>query len=330
MSTFSIKLEDMPYIYYEELSKNPRVPTNHLAKRVKVARNTAAKYLDEFIEERILFSPQLRIKMTTQMVEYVYLLKTKDPLSFSKILTNHNSVFYTCMLGGAFNILFMSYTPLTISHLHGYENTILAGIRSDYVVPKVPNRDFSTGWKAMMEKMENQNPPEKSMIPNSLPEGGKWTPELWELYNYLKYDVRIGFTPLVKKFKFKTTTFYSRNKDVLNLTDVFVPYYPLGEKRYTSFYLLFKTDYQQFIIESFGELPVYSTHMRIKDFLLSYVKIPFGPIGEPFLQVISLWQHKGIIESFEHSIPWWFEVSSHPGMEPPPPISPNGTIPSDR
>lgn len=36
MSTFSIKLEDMPYIYYEEMSKNPRVPTNHLAKRVRV------------------------------------------------------------------------------------------------------------------------------------------------------------------------------------------------------------------------------------------------------------------------------------------------------
>jgi hypothetical protein len=310
------------------MRKDPRVPTKHLAKKVRVTRNTAAKYLDEFIEDRILFPPQLRLKMTKQITEYVYLLKIKDPISFSEFIKNHNSVFYTCMLGGPFNILFMSYTPLTVSHLDGYEDTILAGIRSDYKVPTVQKRDFSTGWKIMMEKINN--PPEKSMIPNTLPKGGGWTPELWELYNHLKYDVRIGFTPLVKKFKFHATTFYKRYRDLLTLTDVFVPFYPLGEKRYTSFYLLFETDYQQFIIDSFGELPVYSTHMRIKDLLLSYVKIPFGPAGETFLGILSLWQHKGIIDSFELSIPWWFEAASHPGMGPPPPISPNGTIPSDR
>lgn len=179
----------------------------------------------------------------------------------------------------------MSYEPIKLSHLDGFEQTILGGIRSNYVVPTVPRQSYNTAFKKILKKSEEDIEP--SLFDTKLLEGAKWTVDLWELYHYLKYNVRCKFIPLIEKFDFGTTTFYKKYNEILAQTDSYVPFFPLGERNYAPFYLLFKTQYQDFVANCFSELPVFSTHLRIKDSLLSYIRIPFGSDGEPFLKILS-------------------------------------------
>ena len=60
-----------------------------------------------------------------------------------------------------------------------------------------------------------------------------------------------------------------------------------------------------------------------------------GPVphkGEKdfFRNTISVWQQRGIIDSYDLSIAYWSErIHNHPGMPPPPPLPPppSGTTP---
>ena len=77
--------------------------------------------------------------------------------------------------------------------------------------------------------------------------------------------------------------------------------------------------------KSFGELPVFSLHYRIKDSLLSYIAVPHGIEKEHFRNIISLWKRKGIIDSYDYSIPWWSRT-----IQPGAPLPPPSPLPSPR
>lgn len=278
---------------------------------------------------KILYPPQWRLLMSNQINEYVYLIKVDDPESFIPFLEKQKYIFYYCILAGPFNLIFYSYIPVDITLLEGYEQTVISGGRSNFCVPRTVNQDYNTAFRKISQKCEAKS--EFSMFDMNLITTF-WTEELWNLYNDLKYNVSIDFTSIVKKYGFKSTTFYERIKRISQYTETFVPLYPLGEDKYLFFYLLVKTKYQKLIAESFGELPVSTIHIRIKDSLLSYIPVPHGKEKEHFRNIILLWKRKGIIDSYEYSIPlwsWW----THPGMPfpaPPPLPSPNGVRPLDK
>jgi len=324
------QLRNMPFIFQKCMEDHPRVQPAEMGRNAGVSRNTAKKHLLSFFEQKILHPPQMRAKMCKQVVEFVYLLKVTDTEAFIPILEAEKYVFYYCTLGGSYNLIFMSYKPLDFSHLKGYERTVISGIRSNYYVPAVQNRSYKTAYQEILERCNRKI--EHSMIDMKL-EDFAWTKELWELYCDLKYDLRIDFTPLVKIYGFKSSTFYERIYLLKRYCDIYVPLYPLGEDNYTYFFLLIKTGYQRFVAESFGQLPVFSTHIRIKDCLLSYVPILHGEERSFLRNIISVWQRRGIIDSYDLSIAYWSDrINNHPGMPPPPPppLPPSGTIPPDK
>ena len=328
MSTLSEEqLRIMPFIFCQCLLDNPRVLPAELGRKVGVCRKTAKDYLNEFFKKKVLFPPQMRLKNGKEVTEYVYLLKVKNPYSFFSLLSKYKWIFYGCVLSGTFNIIFTSYQQVDLSCEKGYISTVLSGARSNYAVPEVKEKKYESAYSNIM-KMCNKKI-DLSMLDLGL-QDVKWTDELWELYCDLKYDLRIDFTPLVKKYEFKKTTFYDRIQRLMMNTDVYVPLYPLEERSYQFFYFLWKTDYQQFIVDSFGQLPVSTSHIRVKDSLLSYIPVPYGGEREHFLNIISLWERKGIIDSFEMSIPFFSDlVNIHPGIPlPAPPVpSPSGVNP---
>ncbi|MGC1121270.1 MAG: hypothetical protein WBA22_09260 [Candidatus Methanofastidiosia archaeon] len=311
-------LRKMPFIFQKCLLENPRAKPAEFGRRAGISRATAKRYLDQFMDEKKLFCPQLRLKCSNDIAEYMYLLKVDNPQSFIPILKKEKSVFYYCVLIGDFNLSFMSYHPVDLSCYKGYTRTIESGIRGKYSIPSVANRSYSDAFTRINEMCEGRIEP--SMVDNTLKDIA-WTEELWNLFTELKYDVSIDFTPLVKKYEFKYTTFRYRVKWLLQNTDLFVPLYPLGEHSYTYFYFLFKSDYQNLIINSFYQLPVFSTHLRIKDSLLSLIPIPYGMEGDHFQNIFSLWERKGLFDSYTMSIPYMSKGFTHPGI-PFPPFAP--------
>ena len=323
------QLRDMPFIFHKCMEDYPRVQPAEMGRKAGISRHTVKKYLLSFFEQKILHPPQMRVKMCSQVAEFVYLLKVTDAEAFIPFLEAEKYVFYYCTLGGSYNLIFMSYKPIDFSHLKGYERTVLGGMRSNYCVPLVQNRSHKTAYQEILERCNRRIEP--SML-NMKFEEFDWTKELWELYCDLKYDLRIDFTPLVKKHGFKSSTFYERINLLNRYCDIYVPLYPSGEDNYTFFYFLIKTDYQKFVVESFGQLPIFSTHFRVKDYLLSYVPILHGEERNFLRNIISLWQQRGIIDSYDLSIAYWSDrINNHPGMPPPPPLPlpPSGNIPSD-
>ncbi len=250
------------------------------------------------------------------------MLKVNDPESFVTLLAGQKWIFRHCLLAGPFNLLIYSYVPIDFSQFEGDEQTFLSGLRSNYYVPATPQQSYETAFKRIAQRCETKIEP--SMF-DMTPKEFLWTEELWNLYVDLKYDISKDFTTIVRKYGFKTTTFYERLKLISQCTQVIVPLYPLKEKEYLFFYFLFKTRYQKFIAESFGELPVFSLHYRIKDSLLSYIAVPHGMENEHFRNIISLWKRKGIIDSYEYSIPWWSET-----IQPGAPLPPPSPLPSPR
>lgn len=322
------QLRNMPFVFQRCMEDHPRVQPAEMGRKAGVSRRTAKKHLLSFFDQKILHPPQMRAKMCKQMAEFIYLLKVTDIEAFLPILEAEKYVFYYCTLGGSYNLIFMSYRPIDLSHLKGYERTVISGIRSNYHVPEVLNRSYKTAYQEILERCNRKIEP--SMFDMTF-EDFAWTKELWELYCDLKYDLRIDFTPLVKKYGFKSSTFYERVNLLLTYCDIYVPLYPFGESNYTFFYFLIKTKYQKFVAESFGQLPVFSTHIRIKDYLLSYIPVFHGGERDFFINTLSVWQRRGIIDSYDLSIAYWSEGTTHPGMPcPPPPPPPSGTTPLDK
>ena len=321
------QLRNMPFAFQKCMLDSPRVLPAELGRKSGVSRYTAKKYLNKFLEQKILHPPQMRLKPCNQIAEIVYLLKVTDTEAFIPILEAEKYIFYYCLLGGPYNLIFMSYKPIDFSHLKGYKQTMVSGIRSRYYVPSIVNRTYESGYKRIMDRCNRKIEP--SLFDNKI-EDFVWTDDLWELYCDLKYNLRMDFTPLVKKHGFKSSSFYDKVKQLLAYCDTFVPLYPLSEDKYTFFYFLFKTKYQKFIVESFGELPVFSTHLRVKDYLLSNVPVLHEEERDFFRKVISVWQQRGLIDSYDLSVAYWSDrINNYPGMPPPPPLPlpPRGNIP---
>ena len=303
---------------------NPRARYTEMGRRAGISHKTAKDHFISFMEEGVLYPPQMRIKNSEQIKEYIYLLKVNNPHSFIPFIEKEEWIFYYCILIGHFNLIFMSYRPIDLSHLEGYEKTVVSSIRSDYFVPEISEKTYETAFQNIAHTCERKIDP--SLLDVGLHDV-KWTEELWKLFLDLKYNLRVDFTLLMKKHEFKYTTFYERVKQLLRNTCMYVPLYPLKESKYSLFYFLFKTKYQKLIVESFGELPVFSTHLRIKDFLLCRVPTPYGLEKEHFHYTISLWEKKGIIDSYKLSMPYSSETI-HPGMPcPAPSPPPSGTTP---
>jgi len=76
---------------------------------------------------------------------------------------------------------------------------------------------------------------------------------------------------------------------------------------------------------------VFSTHLRIKDYLLSNVPVLHEEERDFFRSTLSVWQRRGIIDSYDLSIALWSEGTIHPGMPCPPPLPPpSGSISPDK
>jgi hypothetical protein len=69
----------------------------------------------------------------------------------------------------------------------------------------------------------------------------------WQVFPYLKYNLRPNYTFIVKKLGISFTSFYKGYEYLLNVSTVLLPYYPLGFLTYAQHFLVFWTDYEDLI-----------------------------------------------------------------------------------
>lgn len=301
-------------MYYAYLDK-PRLFKKEMCHYTGKSLNTVDKYMKLSEKNDIIFPPQLRLKMTQKTSEYMYFVKVSDLVECLPFLKEMGA-FYFCFLSGYYNLMFMSYNPVDISHLSQYKSTFLSGKRSDYAVPTVPKQTFEKAYQRIDLKLKME--PEPSLLSLDLPLGIHWSEDVWFLYHVLKYNFRLKYTPIIKRYHISVSSFYSRLEKIRAQTDVIVPFYPLGQMQYTIFHLLIESRFHRFLIDCFSEFPAWSMYCRIKDFLFARVAISKWTERTSFLKLLSSMQHLGFIEDYETSLP--FESDSfHPGAPCPAP-----------
>ncbi|MBU7043481.1 MAG: hypothetical protein HXS47_07795 [Theionarchaea archaeon] len=318
MMVKSLTIPSNPEVFYSmyyAYMKEPRIFKTKLTKFVGKSPNTVSKYMKIAEENDVLFPPQLRLKMTKETSEYMYFIKVDDPTEWLSLL-EESGAFYVCFLSGFYNVMVMSYKPITVSGLPRYKDTLLSGKRSNYVVPTVPKHDFDKAYQKIDMKLKAE--PDPSVLSLDFPDGKYWSEEVWFLYHILKYNFRLNYTPIIKKYHISVSSFYSRIEKIKSQTDVYVPFYPLGQMHYTIFHLLIKSRYHKFLIDCFSEFPASSLHCRIEDYLFSRVAISKWTEMTEFLKLLLSLQHLGYIEDYETSLPFESEVF-HPGSPFPPP-----------
>jgi len=241
------------YTIYESLYKEPRIYIKDIASTLQIAPRTATNAVEKAFQLGIIVGPQVRKKSFKNTTEYVYFVNCKNPfepyLQYSK---NMNVVYHARMLGFA-NTWIISNTELDV------EGEVIAkGPRSDYYVPFTMYRSWEKSMDIMVEKIENFDPKEyepTGTLENHWDKTIEWDSEDEILFREFKYDLRGKLTPIMKKNLISGQKIYEFLDKIYERCTVMMSYVFGGISAYDPYLFMFETDYEDFLIDLFSQLP---------------------------------------------------------------------------
>lgn len=259
-------------LIYESIYRNPRIFIKDIASILKIDRNTAAKRLQEAFEDGFVLIPQLRKLSFGNFKEYMYVFNSKNPLRAYLDYIENQDVVYHAELLGSFNFWIVTRDEIDIGG-----SVILEGPRSDYFVTYAPNQSWTTAIEKMHIMVENfdiaeYNP--RGIIKTRWNKTVGWDSEFELLYREFKYNVRQKQTPLRKKYLISGMKLEKWYKEFPEYCTVFTRYFPDGFSAYDPYLLIFETDYEDFLIDLFSELPTSSFFFKVADKLFLYADVP--------------------------------------------------------
>ena len=170
----------------------------------------------------------------------------------------------------------------------------------------------------MKKKVEKFNPTEyepKELIKTHWNEAAEWDTEFEILYKELKYDLRKKQTPIRKKYLISGSKIKKWFEKLSEYCTIATSYFPKSFSVYAPYLLMVETDYEDFIVELFSELPTSSFFFKVSDklflyifvnryFLLGNAEIHTSELNRLFLRLLlKNLSRKGIIKSESHARP---------------------------
>ncbi|KYK36932.1 MAG: hypothetical protein AYK19_07805 [Theionarchaea archaeon DG-70-1] len=281
---------------YEADSENPRLRLYELAEYLGTVRNTAAEYRKMAYENQILFPPQLRLKMFSDVKEYACAFKADDAFRVFEQLKSDPRVCYQVLCKGRLDLLVITSFPFSVKEVAASE-LIFRGARSDYIVPYVSDIDGKTALNLMMEKVEESPSPSKWEVTYPRREIF-WTNHEWDLFQLLRHNASRPYTELASRIPLHYDTFSSSLERIFANTILFVPYYPKGYESYMSWILIFKSNYEQLLIDMLSCQPCTTVLYKVADWFVADVKVETNLAGH-YLRLLYGLEDTGIIDMFD-------------------------------
>lgn len=273
MKAVSTRLEYLKNQYrtiYESLDENPRIQLKDLSTILGVNRNSASKLMEKAFEQEYVMIPQIRRCSYSNMKEYVYLANYKNPLKHYRQYGEDTNVTYHAVMEGFANFWIISKEKIDIKG-----DVLIEGLRSDYCVAFAPNHSWDTSIQVMQKKVKNFNPEEyepKGIMKTHWNETIPWDVEYEMLFREFKFNLRKKLTPIMRKYLISGYKIYKFLEDLPKYCTIFTRYFPEGFSNYDSYLYVFETDYEDFIIELFSELPTSSFFFKVSDKLFLYTQ----------------------------------------------------------
>lgn len=298
-------LFSLQHCMYKIFLENPRMYFDDVAKKCNSCRNTISKYWREGLEKLVFFPPQIRLNMFKDRKEYIYLIQSNSPLKLYYYFQKQSDVIYITYTSGKFDILLQTSKPLEVLP----DRTIFHGSRSNYIYPETPNCSYGDALDHMGRILNKQHTPSKISVeyPEEPPEKGN--PHYgWMIYPYVKYDLRTGYTEIVKKLHISFDSFHSGLDYLLNVSTKLLPYYPLGYRLYSQYFFIFMSDYEEFLCEFFGCLPCHVSITKVNnEGLIIWLSIQKGEeMTERLFNFCTKMSDLGLIDYFWMSRPLYY------------------------
>ena len=152
-------------------------------------------------------------------------------------------------------------------------NVLVGGLRSDYHVSLPPNHSWKTSVKNMNKRVEESDPDDhqsKNTLRTHWNETIEWTKKDEKLFREFKYNLRKPLTPIMKKhyiFKDEIEQFFNKLPECCS---IITEYYPESISAYDPYLYIFETDYEDFLIDLFSQLPTSCWFFKVSDRLILY------------------------------------------------------------
>ena len=302
-------IEKLHHSMYLTFLREPRLYYDEAAQKCGVSRNTFSKYWKQGLIDEVFFPPQLRLKMYSNRKEYIYLIQNDNADDLYQYFMMHPDTVYVTCTSGKFDLLLQTKNPLKVLP----DRTLFSGARSDYFYPETPLCNYNKALDRMEALLDREHAPSKIDVsyPEEPLEVGK-SDLGWKIFPYVKYNLKTGFTPIIKKLHISFDSFYKGLDYLYNVSTVLVPYYPSGFKWYSQHFFVFWSNYEHLLCESFSQLPCHTSITKVRDALLVYASVEKGLIEKQLLQYYFKLTRSGHIDRFWSSIPVYHYARDEP------------------
>jgi DNA-binding Lrp family transcriptional regulator len=267
----------------ELLLETPRIYIQDLATEVGMCRQTLRERLREAREQLYIVGPEIRKRSYKNLREYVYFIDCEDSeLTYLEMREDQRIIYHAKTIGFC-NLWVISREEIDIKG-----DIIVKGYRSDYHVSYAPNRSWEDAINIMKQKIETFDPTgytPKKIIKTHLDETIEWDEKDESLYKYFKCDMRKPLGAAMKELGIGKNEVYDFLSKLPQCCTVFTSYFPENLLSYDSYLFMFETDYEDFIIELFSELPTTSSFFKISDKLFAYIHLPKQLIRDTDLEI---------------------------------------------
>ena len=250
------------------LWKTPRV----LVSEINLEKGMAGKRLKEALEQKIIVGPDIRKRSYKNTREYIYFVNCDDPELLYLSYRDDPRIIYHAEMIGACNLWLITKEKIDIEG-----EVFLEGYRSDYITSYPPDHTWETAMEIMRKKIQTFNPRayiRKGYIQTHFDETIPWDESDEILYRYFKYDLRKPFSPIMKEHKMTKEGIYQFLGNLPQTCTVATSYYPDTLSAYDPYLFMFETDYEDFIIDLFSELPTSASFFKISNKLLMLAYVP--------------------------------------------------------
>lgn len=299
--------EEKKAFYFQEirrlmLDEDLRIPYRRIAKSLNIYNKTVSSLYREAVQKQILFPPILRPRICTDYREYVYCINGENIQTLFERLKKDPRVEYIAMCLGHFDLLIIANERIDLTIEDEFNGAVICGERENYIYPEVKKGDYLDVFKKAYDFLDKKDFQFSRIRFDIGKRGNEWLETEKELFRYLKNDGRKVFINIQRKIDISRVFLLECYSRVRKHTFVTVPYYPEGFSRYTKFYVVLKTPYEQQAVELLGSFPCFSAFFKVKDHLFGYVGVELDLIHE-FLLLMSDMVSTGFSKSLIFSVP---------------------------
>jgi hypothetical protein len=312
MGSMSKRRKKQYYAFYRLLDKNPRIEYKEVGEILGIDRRTASIIAKEAFEKGLIGGPQCRKKSYRNFLEYVYFINSPVPGKLYRKLKKESRVIYVAKMSG-FSDLWITANE----NIHIDGNIVVKGPRTDYLLSKAIDCSWDHAFSAMNRMIGDFDPSTyipRKYIQEHWDETVEWSDTDEILFQEMKYDLRKAVEPLAKeKYHIGCGVAYGWLDRLPEFCTIATTYFPETMSAYDPYLFMFETEYEDFIVELFSQLPVSTFFFKVADRLFVHFHVKkeyFRTTGRTALEfdklqiplLIRKLRERGIITSCSYAI----------------------------